>query len=511
MRLKDELLAKLAPYGQEHVLTFWDELTGGQRHSLAAEINQINLEDIHVLFTKRSTPPLSASLIEKAQELTTFRLSDLRERIDGHSSWDAGGAGITPQEAIAAGENALRQGKLAVAVVAGGQGTRLDFLHAKGIYPIGPLSGVSLFQIHVERILAMSKKYGVKIPFCIQTSPATHQETIEYFQNNDNFGLASDDVLIFCQGTMPSIDWNTGKLLMSSKWSIARSPDGHGGFLASINAAQKDSSIPTVAREGILAELQRRGIEEIFYFQVDNPVIDICSPEFIGYHLLSGSQFSSQAVRKVDPLERVGNFVMVDGRLYVIEYSDLPKEAGSRRKADGSLFIWAGSIAVHVMNVAFLREKAFYSESMPFHMAKKRIPFVVLDRDAVSESGESLLGTRVKPVDTNGVKFEKFIFDLLPQANNPIVVEVETATGFAPLKNHPRETKDTPAMVRNLLGDLYRQWLRACGVEVEPDVEIEISPLFANSASELAEKLKKTNLVPDSGRIEQSVYWSGDM
>ncbi|MDO5565045.1 MAG: UTP--glucose-1-phosphate uridylyltransferase [Planctomycetia bacterium] len=511
MRLKDELLDKLVPYEQEHILAFWEELTVPQRQSLAAEVEQLNLENIHALFTKRLAPPLSASLIKKANEPPTFRLSDLRERIDGVSSWPAGGDGISPQEAIAAGEAALRAGKLAVAVVAGGQGTRLDFLHAKGIYPIGPVSGVSLFQIHVERILAMGKKYGVRIPFCIQTSPATHEETIEYFRDNNNFGLADEDVLIFCQGTMPSVDWNTGKLLMASKWSIARSPDGHGGFLASINSPQKDSPIPIVARAGILAELQHRGIEEIFYFQVDNPVIDICSPEFIGYHLLSHSQFSSQAIRKVDPLERVGNFVMVDGRLYVIEYSDLPAEAGSRRKPDGSLFIWAGSIAVHMMNVAFLREKAFYSESMPFHIAKKRVPYVVLDHESESETGESLYGTKIKPEGTNGVKFEKFIFDLLPQANNPIVVEIETATGFAPLKNHPREAKDTPAMVRRMLCDLYRQWLQSCGVEVAPDVEVEISPLFANSATELFEKLKQRDLVPDSGLIDQSVYWSGDM
>ncbi|MDO4587006.1 MAG: UTP--glucose-1-phosphate uridylyltransferase [Planctomycetia bacterium] len=507
MQTKEQLLKKLRPLGQTQLLTFWDELDSEQQQSLSLQIEEIDFDELNALFEHRNDPPASAAMADRAKEPVSFRLSDTREQILPLDDRLYKDYQYNPNEAIAAGEKALRNGKLAIVVVAGGQGTRLDFHHAKGIFPIGPVSGVSLFQIHIERIRAMSKKYGARIPFCIQTSPATHQETIDYFRANHNFGLAEEDVLIFCQSTMPSVDWNDGKVLLAAKDRIARSPDGHGGMLFAINSPQPDSPIPTVAEKGILAELIRRQKEEIFYFQVDNPVIDICSPEFIGYHLLSGSEFSSQVIRKQHPQDRVGNMVLVDGKLNVIEYCDLPDEAAQRRKPDGSLEIWAGSIAVHMMNIDFLRRKASYSSSLPFHIAKKKVPYVVLDPTLKNENGIPLYGSVLKPKTPNAIKYEKFIFDLLPQAKNPIVIEVDIQTCFAPLKNHPDQPTDNPQTVRKQLCDLYRLWLNNIGIRVADNVLVEISPLFANSAKELKQQLEKRSMIPDSGVIEQSVYW----
>lgn len=502
---KEEASARLTPYGQEQLLTFWDELNPEKRTILSDEISHLNFEQIHNLFLRRNEPAAAAALADRAEEPVAFHLSDLRERIDTPSF---PGRKIDPYRAIEIGEAALRGGKIGVAVVAGGQGTRLDFPHAKGVYPIGPISGVTLFQIHVERIRAMSKKYGVRIPFCVQTSPATHEETIQFFKENGNFGLSGDDVLIFCQGTMPSVRYEDCRILLSEKWEIAKSPDGHGGFLAAINLPQADSPLETVRKDGILAELQKRGIEELFYFQIDNPVIDLCNPEFIGYHLASKSEYSSQAVRKSAPKDRVGNMVMVDGRIHVIEYCDIPDAAAERRKPDGSLVIWAGSIAVHLLNVPFLKAKADFAGSLPYHIAKKKVPYIVTDPDAKSEDGESLFGKKVKPATPNAIKFEKFIFDLLPQANNPIIVEIDEATGFAPLKNHPREPKDNPQMVRRMLLDLYRLWLANIGIRVADGADVEISPLFANSAKELKARLEERGMIPPSGVITESAYWT---
>ena len=200
--------------------------------------------------------------------------------------------------------------------------------------------------------------------------------------------------------------------------------------------------------------------------------------------------------------------VMIDGRLHVIEYSDIPDAAAERRKPDGSLAIWAGSIAVHLMNVNFLKAKADYAGSLPYHIAKKKVPYVVTDRDAKDDSGNALFGVKVKPAEPNAVKFEKFIFDLLPQARNPIVVEIDEKTGFAPLKNHPREAKDNPQMVRRMLLDLYRLWLRNLGYRIADNVDIEISPLYANSAAELAKRLSEEGKSPSDGPITESAYWS---
>jgi len=513
---KERLLQKLTPYGQEHILSFWDELTIEERDSLSRQIDKLDFAELDSIFTHRFDPPQAAALADRAEEPTAFKLSDLRDydcaegsrypqspakscaKVDGK---------ITPLEAVEAGDKCLREGKIAVVVVAGGQGTRLGFPHAKGVYPIGPISEATLFQIHIERIRAMAKKYGTRIPFCIQTSPATHQETIDFLKENDNFGLDPEDVLIFCQGTMPSVDFNSGKLLMADKSQIARSPDGHGGMLAAINAPQPDSPLPLVREKGILAEMEQRGVEEFFYFQIDNPIVDICSPEFIGYHVLSGSEFSTQVIRKQNPKDRVGNMVLVDGKLYVIEYSDLPDSAGERRKPDGSLAIWAGSIAVHMMNLNLLKTNASYSSSLPFHLAKKKIPYVVLDKNAKDEQGASLYGVQVKPESPNAIKYEKFIFDLLPLARNPIVVEIDEDTCFGPLKNHPREAKDTPKTVREHMTGLYKLWLSHIGVEVVDPAIVEISPLFANSCTELAARLQERGLFPADGKITESVYW----
>lgn len=517
MSVREELLKKLAPYGQEQLLTFWDELNEEEQDSLRRQIEQIDFADLEQLFVHRYDPPAAAALADRAEEPTAFKLSDLRDFDCAPDSsfsqspakkLDESTDEITPLKAVVAGEEYLRAGKLAIVVVAGGQGTRLDFPHAKGIYPIGPLSQATLFQIHIERIRAMGRKYNVRIPFCIQTSPATHQETIDFFNENDNFGLLPEDVLIFCQGTMPSVDFNTGKVLLASKSQIARSPDGHGGMLAAINSPQPDSPIATVREKGILTELKSRGVEEIFYFQIDNPIVDICSPEFIGYHVLSKSEFTTQVIRKQNPKDRVGNMVMVDGKLYVIEYSDLPEQAGARRKPDGSLAIWAGSIAVHMMNLDLLQKNASYSSSLPFHLAKKKVPYVVLDKEAKDENGNALFGVKVKPETPNAIKYEKFIFDLLPIAKNPIVVEIEEETCFGPLKNHPREAKDTPKTVREHLTGLYKRWLSHIGVEVVDPAIVEVSPLFANSCTELTARLKEKNMFPANGKITESVYWS---
>ncbi|MBR5759216.1 MAG: UTP--glucose-1-phosphate uridylyltransferase [Thermoguttaceae bacterium] len=520
MSVYEELLQKLAPYGQEHLLSFWEELSDEERDSLRQQIDVIDFDLLKDLFVHRSDPSAAAELAYRAEEPSTaYKLSDLRDYDCSKNSpypqsdamkLDETTNSITPLKAVSVGEKYLREGKIAVVVVAGGQGTRLGYPYAKGLFRIGPHSHATLFQIHVERILAMQRKYGVRLPFCIQTSPVTHQEIIDFFKENNNFGLHPDDVLVFCQDTMPSVDFDSGKVLLADKAKIARNPNGHGGMLEAINSPQPDSSLSIAREKGVLAELKSRGIEELFYFQIDNPLVDICNPEFIGYHVLNKSDYTLQAIRKNDPKDRVGNIVMIDGRLYIIEYSDLPDEVGARRKSDGTLEIWAGSIAVHMMNVEFLQKNASYSSSLPFHFAKKKVKHVVFDKEAKGENGEPLYGTVIDPDSPNATKYEKFIFDLLPLADNPIVVEIDKETGFAPLKNRSGEKNDTPETVQKHLTGLSSRWLSHLGIKVPDEKSIEISPLFANSCTELADRLKKLEMFPADGIIKESAYWSED-
>src|SRR5262249_37916618 len=153
------------------------------------------------------------------------------------------------------------------------------------------------------------------------------------------------------------------------------------------------------------------------------------------------------AISKRDPLERVGNVVRIDGRTQIIEYSDFPSEVAHQRNADGSLRFWAGSIAIHAFDVAFLQRASADAQSLPYHVAQKKVPYT---NDA---------GQRVEPTQPNAVKFERFIFDLLPSADRSVVVEGDPARWFAPVKNPPGQKIDSADTCRAALISLHRQWL----------------------------------------------------
>jgi UDP-N-acetylglucosamine/UDP-N-acetylgalactosamine diphosphorylase len=457
-------LAGLLPrYGQEHLLAFWSQLDAAQRDSLARQIRAIDFPLIQKLYSLRGDQSNFRELAMRAAEPAAFRL-------------DASRNPFSPADGQARGRQALAAGQVGVILVAGGQGTRLGFDHPKGMFSIGPVSGRTLFQIHIEKVLATSRRYGVRVPLYLMTSPATHEETLDFLASHDRFGMAEEDLCVFCQGTMPAIDAGTGQLLLEAPDRLAVSPNGHGGMLAALSES------------GALADAQSRGIRQLFYFQVDNPLVDIAGPEYIGYHILSRAEMTSQAIAKRDPLEKVGNVVDVDGRLMVIEYSDLPDDIARKTNSDGSLAIWAGSIAVHVFDVDFLVRAKDQSDSLPYHFAHKKVAHI----DAA--------GHRVEPAKANAIKFERFIFDLMPLARNAIVVEVHPLLAFAPLKNAPGAAADTPESVKAQVSDFYRKWLREAGADVADGIALEVSPCLALDPQELRSKL------PSGMRITEPTY-----
>jgi UDP-N-acetylglucosamine/UDP-N-acetylgalactosamine diphosphorylase len=303
------------------------------------------------------------------------------------------------------------------------------------------------------------------------TSPATHAETLRFLEQNERFGLPAADIQVFCQGTMPAVDAETGRLLLAEKGRLFLSPDGHGGMLRAME------------QQGCLADARRRGIEHLFYGQVDNPLTQICDPELIGYHISSRSEMTTQVVRKREPLERVGNLVRIDGQVRIIEYSDLPDEVACRRAADGSLRLWAGNMAVHIFTRGFLERAASRPETLPWHRARKVTPH--LDEE----------GNPVSPAAPNAFKFERFIFDLLPLAKNALAVEADKAEAFAPVKNDNSQQADSPATAQAAMVALHARWLRQAGAEVPDGVPVEISPLWALDAEEVARKLPAGTII----------------
>ncbi len=457
----DGLLAVLRPFGQEHLLDFWDQLSAAGRDSLTRQIQGVDFRLIQKLHAQGQDQSNFRDLALRAGPPVGFRLDAAKNR-------------ITLDDARARGRQAVAAGQVGVILVAGGQGTRLGFDHPKGMFQIGPVSGRTLFQIHIEKLLATARRFGVRMPLYLMTSPATHEETVQYLDAHDRFGLPAEDLLVFCQGTMPAVDAASGKVLLESPDRLALSPNGHGGMLAAF------------ATSGAMDDAARRGIRELFYFQVDNPLVEIAGAEYLGYHILSDAEMTTQVIAKRDPLEKVGNVVSADGRSLVIEYSDLPDDVARLTNPDGSLKIWAGSIAVHVFDLGFLRRMAGQLDSpshdslpdeFPFHIANKKVACI----DAS--------GKRAEPAKPNAIKFERFIFDLMPAARNAIVVEVDPAKAFAPLKNASGAATDTPESVKAQMCALHREWLRAAGAEVG-DVAVEISPSFALDAEELRDKIR---------------------
>ncbi len=443
---------RVAHYGHSYLLRYWDELNDIQRRRLVEQIDSIDFSLLARLSAETTTERRVDALAHRAEPPPALRL------VDFHRA-------ATAPAARKAGEAALRAGKVGMILVAGGQGTRLGREEPKGMLPLGPVSQRSLFQILIERMLAVGRRHQARIPLYLMTSPSTHSATERFLNEHARFGLPEDDLHIFCQGVTPAICATTGQILMSDRDSVCLAPNGHGGMLEALKSS------------GGLDDACHRGLEQFFYCQVDNPLAPCCDPELLGHHLMQRSEMTTLAVAKTGPLERVGNIVSIDGRVYILEYSELPEDVGAQVNSNGSLKFWAGNTAIHVFDVAFLRRMADTPGALPYHRAKKVTAHLAAD------------GQWITPTALNALKFERFIFDLLPLAQNAIVVEAAKREVFAPVKNASGEASDTPECAQAAMLSLYQRWLKAVGAQVADDVPVEIGPGFALDAEELASKL----------------------
>jgi UDP-N-acetylglucosamine/UDP-N-acetylgalactosamine diphosphorylase len=271
------LLQRLEAVGQAHLLKFYDQLGPQSRDRLVRGIESIDLGSVPKLTHDYVKHKPHAKLPERI-EPAPYYPNDPASRM---KHWDKA-------KFLAAGEALLRAGKVAAFTVAGGQGSRLGFEGPKGCYPGGAVTGKPLFQIFAEGLLAAGKKYARPVPWYIMTSPLNHAATVGYFEQNRFFGLKADDVRFFPQGVMPSFEMATGKILLSSKDEPATNPDGHGGSLRALHSS------------GSLDDMRRRGVEHISYFQVDNPIVRVVDPVFLGLHA-GAPGFVRRDVEQDDP------------------------------------------------------------------------------------------------------------------------------------------------------------------------------------------------------------------
>lgn len=448
---KQQIMESLIKHGQEHLLKYWDELNEEERKHLLNDIKELDLEELQ-LFFERAT----SSLRENGEKLDDRLqpIPDSKFLSTTNTSQDV----IDAYEKI--GLENISANNVGVLLMAGGQGTRLGFAQPKGMYNVGLPSGKTLFQIQAERILSLERlayeytRLQGKIMWYIMTSEHTMEPTKLYFEQNNYFGMDSDNVYFFEQGSLPCFGFD-GKILMDTKYGIAKAPDGNGG----IYRALRD--------QGVLDDMKKKGVKYLHAHSVDNILIKVADPIFIGYCIQQNAECAAKVVEKSQPNEAVGVICIVDGKYQVVEYSEISTKTSEMRNADGRLTFNAGNICNHFFSTLFLKKIATkFERELKLHVAKKKIPFI--DNS----------GARTTPANPNGIKIEKFVFDVFEFAEKFVVMEVLRSEEFSPLKNAEHTGKECASTARNDIFKLHKKYIENAGGIVHGDI-CEISPLLS--------------------------------
>lgn len=372
--------------GQSHLLDYYDELDDEKRSALLGDIGKLDFSVV--------------SGISRKDEKRSGRLTPVAARTLDDIS-------LNFKEYESVGLDALKAGKVAAVLLAGGQGTRLGYDKPKGTFDMGVTRTLTIFGIHMQRIKNVAARAGVSFPLFIMTSEKNDAETRACFAENSFFGYPQDKIFFFVQDTEPACDYD-GKIFLAEKHRVALSPNGNGGWYGSL------------VKSGLRKVLDRCGAEWINLFGVDNVLQNICDPAFIGAAILSGCACSAKVVKKACAEEKVGVLCNEDGKPTVIEYYDMPEELASMRGADGELVFRYGVILNNLFKVESL--DLTLGESLPYHLAEKAIPHI--------ENG-----VKVTPDKPNGYKFEKLVVDMIKLTGSCLAYEVERRREFAPVKN----------------------------------------------------------------------------
>ena len=364
---------------------------------------------------------------------------------------------IHAPKAIEAGKQLLRDGKAALLLAAGGSGSRLGFDGPKGCFAIGPQSERTLFSIHIGKLVYIRKTYGVTPHAYILTSPDNIDRIRAAFVAHDYYGLDAEHVHFFPQGVFPAVDIN-GNFLWRSESDLATFPDGTGGVYSALRQAK------------LFDHMAKAGVEVLNYIQVDNPLAPILDPGFLGWHELKSADYTALAVQRRSATERAGTYARINGRMGIVEYTEIDPAISSSTTAAGELLFPYASPGIFAFRRTYADKVS--EQSLPLHVAFKKIPLF-----------DATLGRLVDPTEPNGYKLERYIFDAFPFAKTGILVKGRRESHFAPVKN--AVGKDSPEECRLMMIAEYQRWMAAANRPVAPSDLFELDPRDIAGPSDL--------------------------
>jgi len=456
---EEYFLNLLEKYNQTHILGHYHSLNLPEKEKFIGELGKLDFKLAFSLYEKTSR---QKSPVQHSIDIYPSRIFTIPKNFDEQ---------MQREKARILGESLIYKNKIAVLIVAGGHGSRLGFNGPKGMFPISPIKNKSLFQLFAESVRALSLRYKVAVPLLIMTDTEMLAEVDGFFKTNNFFGLDPQTVHFFYQEMLPTLTVD-GKLILKDKTHLFVNPNGHGGCIKALY----DS--------GLSKKLIEDGYSDLFYCQIDNPLAKLMDPVFIGYHKTEDAEMSTKVVRRRNCEEKVGVFVAENGKAKVIEYSELDPDNRCILDNNGQIRDWAGNSAIHMISLGLVQRLNENGFSLSYHQAIKMV---------------NSFGAQDEITEIKGWKFETFIFDAIPSAKNTCCMEISREEEFAPLKN--KQGDDSPETVRTILSNMYKNWLNDAGIKVEPQVRVEISPLFALSKEELHSKIKGKSI-----RGDQDIY-----
>ena len=408
--IEEKAMEILKKYDQEHIIDVYNRLDETGRKKLLNQIYSIDFEKIIKLYEQTQKDSLSVNdKIEPIDYMSANNLSE--EKIDEYTKL---------------GEKVIRNNKYAVVMVAGGQGTRLGHNGPKGTFDIGLASHKSLFELFCDQLKEAKRKYNITIPWYIMTSRENNDDTVNFFKEHNYFDYAEGIKTFFKQGELPMVDEN-GKLIIGEDFLIKEAADGHGGIFEAM------------VQNGVLKDMQEKGIEWIFTCAVDNPLVHMIDPLLVGYAISKNFHVASVSIVKNSPEEKVGVFCKRNGHPSVIEYTEISNEMKNAKNEDGDYLYGESHIMMNLFNINLIKDIA--RNELPYHAAHKKCNY----RD---EHGEMIYAD--KP---NAYKFESFIFDSFDRLNDIGILRYKREECFGPVKN--AKGPDSPETARKLYEAYY--------------------------------------------------------